>query len=507
MAELFKVFKRLNFFRGFLTTEDDWNEGERYHVQKRALHNLALHAPGVVPQLLGGLRVSQRGRGDMNVEIAAGYAIDGSGRDLYLPEPAIKTINPADYKLPGTVYLVLSFTEEPTDFVAYKENIQFKGHKRITEGVKLDVRPQEPDIAQEVELCRIHLDKGVKAIKDAIDPNSPRPNEIDLRFVPYAGVAGSALKPQLRQDIYELIATQETLFAHFAHELKIPAAADALHSLISLEMLMKAGQVDYRNVLPLLQTVIGLQRGMIDEVERTDPELSKTPEFGTFKWNVESVKLDRRFTPDLLLDIMTTQKNATKAISEKFAQALRPRTKVKAEPEVPSEVVWEKLKIRSEEYTEMISVEGRDFKRIDVIDVSDEASLKKHHFAIAEERDRYRSRQKQKYPDGTVVEDVGVHFEGGHASFEVFNAEPNRDVIVIYRMDYVRGDWECDVHVNGKKGPSMIVLGQDLKFRWRNWPYVVPADLVNEPVLRITMTPVKQDRDVNFFKVWVYQAA
>ncbi len=43
-----KGFKRINFFKGFLTTEKDWNEAEAYHVEKRKLHNRLLHAPGVV---------------------------------------------------------------------------------------------------------------------------------------------------------------------------------------------------------------------------------------------------------------------------------------------------------------------------------------------------------------------------------------------------------------------------------------------------------------------------
>ena len=39
-------FKRINFFKGFLTTEKDWNEAEKYHIDKRMLHNRMLHAPG-----------------------------------------------------------------------------------------------------------------------------------------------------------------------------------------------------------------------------------------------------------------------------------------------------------------------------------------------------------------------------------------------------------------------------------------------------------------------------
>lgn len=499
------IFKRLNFFRGFLTTEDDWNEGERYHLQKRALHAQALHAPGVVPQYLDGLKVRQRGRGDLNLEVSAGYAIDGQGRDLYLPEPVIKAINPADFRLPQTVYVILSYTEEPTDFVAYKENLQFKGHKRVTEGVKVEVTAREPDLSVEVELARVQLDKGVKAVKDALDPLSPRPNEIDLRYVPQAGVAGSFLKPSDRATLQELLASKIAVYSHMAHVLKISTAMDALHASITLDMMLSAGLVDYRNVFALVGGLINLQRAMIMDVERDHPELSTSKEFGTYKWNVESVKLDRRHSMELLVDILTTQRNATESMKTLFAQALRPRTK-KAEAEVPSELIWEKMKVRSEDFTETLSLEGRDFKRVDLLDIFDDGSEKGHHFAITEEKDRYRSRQRLKYPDGVQVEDVGVHFEGGKLAFEVRGIEPNRDVILITRIDYVRGDYECEVHVNGRKAPNLVVAGNDMKFRWRNWPYVIPAELANEPVLRITLTPVKSERDVNLFKVWSYQA-
>ena len=72
-------------------------------------------------------------------------------------------------------------------------------------------------------------------------------------------------------------------------------------------------------------------------------------------------------------------------------------------------------------------------------------------------------------------------------------------------LHYVRGDYECEVHVNGKKAPELAVPGNDMRFRWRNWPYVIPADLAVEPILRVDVTPSKADRDVNIFKVWVYQ--
>ena len=55
-----KGFKRINFFRGFLTTEHDWNDAERYHIDKRRLHNRLMHAPGVVFGYTGDLKVVAR---------------------------------------------------------------------------------------------------------------------------------------------------------------------------------------------------------------------------------------------------------------------------------------------------------------------------------------------------------------------------------------------------------------------------------------------------------------
>ena len=43
-----KGYKRINFFKGFLTTEHDWNAAEAYHIEKRKLHNRLMHTPGVV---------------------------------------------------------------------------------------------------------------------------------------------------------------------------------------------------------------------------------------------------------------------------------------------------------------------------------------------------------------------------------------------------------------------------------------------------------------------------
>ena len=77
--------------------------------------------------------------------------------------------------------MVLRFVEELSDFIAYKENLEYKGHRRVLESCKVEISQTSPDIKQEVELARILLEKGATRIRDARDPNDPRANEIDLR--------------------------------------------------------------------------------------------------------------------------------------------------------------------------------------------------------------------------------------------------------------------------------------------------------------------------------------
>jgi len=158
-------FKRINFFKGFLTTEKDWNDAERYHIDKRRLHNKMMHSAGIVYGFSSDLRVSARARGDLSVEVQPGYAIDGAGNDLMIGDATIRNINLEEFRLPQTIYVVLRYYEELTDFIAYKENLEYKGHRRVLESCKVEVSQTEPDIRQEVELGRILLEKNATRLR------------------------------------------------------------------------------------------------------------------------------------------------------------------------------------------------------------------------------------------------------------------------------------------------------------------------------------------------------
>lgn len=503
------AYKRINFFRGFMTTEQDWNDAERYHIEKRKLHNRLLHAPGIVPHHDGGLRVSARGKGELAVEVASGYAIDGQGNDVVLTEAEIKAINPGDFKLPNTVYVVAKYIEEFTDFIAYKENLEFKGHRRITERCRIDVEVIEPDLNKEVELCRIYLEPGVRRITEPKDPENPKANEIDRRFVPVAGFVGSNLPPATLRDVKDLVDIGKLTYSYLFHDLRILTASDVLHALITLEMLLRARKLDRDALIDLFAVIFGLQWQMIQDIDANYPQFGSRKEFGAFKKNIEVVRgmgRDGMKDLDYLINCIGYERKSCEALQDLFAHKIQAATPT-ADAGAPTDKVFEAIKVRSKDFTKKLTVEGTNFKLIDMIDLIDDKSEQAHKFNIEQARDRYRTRQKLKYPDGVTVEDVGVAYEGGYAEWEITGCTPKKDVVMVTRMDYVHGDYETEMYVNGKKVGNSVCPGNDRRFRWRNWPFVIPGEYVNEPTLKIKQVPITAGRDVNMFKVWFYHPA
>lgn len=513
-------FKRINFFKGFLTTEQDWNDAERYHVEKRKLHARAFRAPGVVPSWGDELRVTSRGRGDLSVEVGSGYAVDGTGNDLVLAEKQIKTLNPAEFKLPATVYVVLRYVEEFADFIAYKENLDYQGHRRIEEGVKLDVTIVEPDVEHEIELARIWLEKGARRITDARDPYDPQPNEIDLRYVRRAGLSGVSLPPKLLWRLGRAIVVEKQILAYLGREKKIISAQDALHSVITLEMLLRTAHIGLDNVWDLLSIIIDLEKDVVREVEGRVPELSAKKEFAGFKKNVDilgGLVSERLRSEDSLDRILDYQFLACESIEALLPQMRAAAIDVKpmegaaggdsaAKAFLPDGIGYEEIKTRSAPFEATLIVDGKEWKLVDMIDVLDADSEAAHEFNMKDVKDQWRTRQRLRYPDGTVVEDKGVAHEGGACEFRVKGLTPHQDLVMIRRMDYARADYQVEVHVNGQRLERIMHCdGFDRKFRWRNWPYVIPAQHVSTDSLKVKMMMLTADRDINMFTFWFYQ--
>ncbi|MDP6946054.1 MAG: hypothetical protein QF464_18035, partial [Myxococcota bacterium] len=345
---------------------------------------------------------------------------------MYLDAPALKTLDPADFKLPQTVYVVLKYVEDLTDFVSYRANLEYKGHRRVAEQVKIDVIITEPDITCEVELARIAMTKGVKRITDAKDPGSPGDNEIDLRFVPKAGVVGSRLAPSVTYELGEMLGDAMQVYAHMFHNLKILTAADVLHALHTLEMFRRMNTIDRQTLFDLFGMVFDLQAGLIRDVETNYPQYSSKKEFASFKKHVELLAGNYKEgveSDEFVTNIVGYQRKSNENLQTLFGGKLKAKKKV-AKAAAEAEAIFEKIKVRSDDFGAKLDIDGVKLKRIDVIDVLNKRSEADHKFRIVDARDRYRTRQKLKYPDGVIVEDVGIAFEGGYAEFEVSNVVP-----------------------------------------------------------------------------------
>jgi hypothetical protein len=501
-------FKRINFFKGFLTTEKDWNDAERYHIDKRRLHNRMLHSPGIVHGFSGELKVTARARGDLSVEIQPGYAIDGQGNDLMIFDATIRNINIEEFRLPQTIYIVLRYYEELTDFIAYKENLEYKGHRRVLESCRVEISQTEPDINREVELARIYLEKGVTRIRDARDPADPKPNEIDMRYTPRGGYAGSNLPPHLRLRLETLLNQVRRGAIEYARR-GVISAHDVIQACNTALMLLYANLLDLRNIFDVWRLIIDCEGELALDVDVHHPTIAQKKEFSEFRRQVEILRgllAENKNSMDAYMNLLAYQAKC----AEIAASAIAGEKPLIAAPEKKEEVKvadikdWEGVKAMPQPKPSM-DLDGITWMLIDEIEILNKESEDKHLFTIKEAKDSYRSRQKLKYPDGTTIEDTGRAHVDGYSEFKVFNVTPGRPVVLLRRMDYVYGDYEIEMAVNGKKVSIVSCVGTDRVHRWRNWPAMIPAEAVTDSTLLIRQQSVTAGRDINMFHIWVYQ--
>jgi len=501
-------FKRINFFHGFLTRVEDWQAAQVYEIDKRKLHNRALHGPGVVPRMGGGLAVKARGRSEMGVEVSAGYAIDGAGNDIWIPETQVVALNPFDFKLPGVLHLVARYVEEPTDHVAFKENPAFQGHKRVEEKFKLEFTQNEPDIEREVELARVSLKKGARKLGDARDVENPAEGELDTRFVPRAGVSGTTLQPAVLWQKRKMLGQARQTYGFLRHGVGIQRASEVLQAVLTMEMLLLTGQLQQDSFIAMVEVLLSLQKEVVADLDANHPQHASTREFLNYKNQIrylEQIFGEGQSADELTANLIGFQARACEALEGLHERKMDAPSD---EEELPLDEILEAIKIRSKDFPASLTLQKRKFKRFDSIDVLNRTDEKKHGFEVKDYEDSYRSRQNFKYPDtekGTQVKDEGVAFEGGMCEFTLTGAKPGKPVILIFRIDYTHGEWVAGVKMNKAELPDWGVTGQDRKFRWRNWPYVIPADKIDQDTLSFELTYQNAARDINLFHVWAYQ--
>src|SRR5438445_6726770 len=499
-------FKRINFFEGFFTTDEDWNAAEAYHVEKRRMHNRVLHTPGVVPVAGGGMKAHARRRGDLSFEVTPGFAVDGRGNELVLRDPAVKVVEADKLKLPQTIYVAIRYFEEPTDFIAYKENPRFKGHRRIEEKAKIEVMAREPDGVESLELGRVRLEEGVREIRDALDPRVPGPGEIDLRYVPVAGYAGSHASPQLRVEIANGLSEKAALTSLLC-KMGVMPANYLRGAVLAAEMVNNSNGGGRWKLSGWLTGPVELEREMVEAIEKDFPQIAARKGFAEYKKSLEAltkVVRDRPRDADGCMGIA----RFLRASNPRLTTVVKEKLTASAKKEVKGDQIsWKDVVIRSKDFPEELNIDGSNFVRVDHLQLVNDESEKAHKFRIEGQKDMWKSRQTFTYPDKESVSDSGIAYIGGEAKWLVQNLKPGKDLIIIKRFDAILGEQICDISVDGKKVGQWKVTEADRKHRWRNHYFLVPGTFVTNDTLEMSAKAVSAERDINMFQLWFYQPA
>lgn len=172
-----KFFQRLNYFKGLLTTAEDWQREQSYHVEKRQLQHRSFYTPGVVRGEAESLRVLPASDGK-GLLVQPGYAIDSQGRDLYLAQPVLVPL-PAGQGGAAEArvhYVILEWAEEPVDNRDNALNPSLRGNAFTEERPIARCTEEDPEKSGRIELARLKLKPGQLVT----------PEQIDISHVRYA---------------------------------------------------------------------------------------------------------------------------------------------------------------------------------------------------------------------------------------------------------------------------------------------------------------------------------
>lgn len=516
-----RVFKRINLFKGFIRTTRDYWDAVGYHLRKHRLHNRHFHGVGVVKGIAGELQVRARRRPELAVEVRPGYAIDPGGQDVMVREVELRRLVKEDFVLPRTIYLVLRYVEQESEFrqIRIPGFPERDGHARIEEAYRVDWTIAEPDQRKELELCRILLTEDTVGIRNAEDPNHPRAGEIDLRHVRYAGVCGGSVPGMDYSRVRTVLLDAARTHTYMARTRNLPTAQVVATGCVDFAMLAEARVMNELSFLNNLETLRQLQAEIITEAQTNEPAMARRRQYREFGEQLQSssdvlgamaeLTVDERAEAARLamgsqlkgLELVSELIQAPKAVLGGGEQEMKPGTGIR----VLDGTDWERLKVESRMPAMSMVVEGREWRLIDELDLLDGESEKAHRFAIREAFDWWRSQVTLRYPDGASIQDHGISHKGGYATWEVNNVVPGLPLVIVRRMDYARGDYWCRVWVNDVEAGEVPCMGEDTRYRWRNWPFYIHEHFVRHRVVRVKQDIETANRDVNFFKLWFYQ--
>jgi len=159
-----KSFQRNRYFYGKLLTVRDFEDEQRYFVEKQRLINRLIHGEGVVC----GLKVEKVEDKSGFIRITPGVALDCCGREIVVPEPVeIDLSNLEEFGDEETItrWVTIRYSacgKEPVPVYSAESSCEETCcYSRIEEGYKIDVLEQRPEDCESMEdegVCQIWLE-------------------------------------------------------------------------------------------------------------------------------------------------------------------------------------------------------------------------------------------------------------------------------------------------------------------------------------------------------------
>ena len=141
--------KRPHYFTYQFLREQDFKDEQAYHMQMRRLHNSMLHGWGVVV----GLEVKKKG--EREITITPGMAINNEGRELVLTEPVHRDLS--SFERNSHTYIALAYTETWDEADLHSAG-GVEGYTRVTETPEIrEKRHEPPKDGSVVALAKVHI--------------------------------------------------------------------------------------------------------------------------------------------------------------------------------------------------------------------------------------------------------------------------------------------------------------------------------------------------------------
>jgi hypothetical protein len=300
-------FKHMNFFTGFFTTAQDWNDGQQYHLEKRKLHNRTMHTPGIVRGEKNELQVLPRG--GLLLEVQPGAGLDGLGREIYVGQPQELSIGDG---LTGTVYIAIQFAHHDSDYVKNEQEPLYSGYTRVTETFSIQARSSVPDNETWLELARIDLGTGLTEITGA---------DIDRSQVLWAGAVGVVLpelEPEIKERIKDEMDYAREEFAFLASKLPVPSLADVRYAALTIDMLARSNNLETQHARDVLEVLAEVEEDVGQDLGNRYQGIASRAEFEEYQVKVGDLKssLTSGMTIDELLDAQHDVTAAARDLAE-----------------------------------------------------------------------------------------------------------------------------------------------------------------------------------------------